>query len=461
MHITKISVRIISVITVFFILSVGVLQLPSTIKGEVYVGDDWVVTTEESWNNETFILSGNLIIESGGKLFFDNVTLKMNLFQIDQYEIVVRNGGEFYVRTSNITINHPDIQYQGYRTYYGFKVEGELEIRNSEISYQGTNVGSERMGIYIQSDFVNITNSRIFYGYTGIGCENTSPLIIGNNIEFNYGTGIYVRGSNSSPIILENRIFDNGGIGIDSISSSPVIDRCDIAFNGLDGINGYSLSNIVCLNSTIANNGGGGGYGVSSRAYSTLTVVNCSIFNNPYGNYDYDPGSTIIRQNWLDLQSIDSTSGQSLPNARVLINDTYGDTVYDGYTDSDGWLRNVNLTHKILGNGSGTFTPHNVTISKDNYFANWTDVTMNESHEVTVELTPHPIPTPYTVYGRVEETAGTPAAGANISCLAPGYGRVETNTDADGYFYLNLGDIPGYVPQMGDTVHIDIEHSAV
>jgi len=293
----------------------------------------------------------------------------------------------------------------------------------------------------------------------GITCSGGSINIYKTLITACGGRSIDVLDKGNATIIDTNITYNGWGLSTWD-ANSIFIEGSYIDSNGADGIEGFIAKIIRVQNTSITNNGNGGGYGIEARFSSKIVLINCSVHDNVYGNYDYDPGSTIIRQNWLDPQSIDSTSGQSLQNARVLINDTYGDTVYDGYTDSDGWLRNVNLTHKILGNGSGTFTPHNITVSKDNYFANWTEVMMNESHEVTVGLTPHPVPTPYTVYGRVEETAGMPAAGANISCLAPGFGRVETNTDADGYFYLNLGSISGYVANIGDIVHIDVEHSA-
>jgi len=439
------SVVILS-IALLMISGITIFEITSTSIADEYINGDWIITSEEHYDNETYVVTGDIIIENGGKLYLDNVTIKMNILFDNQFEINVKYGGELYAKFSNFTSNHPEME----ENRYSFKVNGTLELRYNELSYTG---------LAITSDAVMIDTNYFFSCGTGIYIVEASPTII-NPIITNSGTGIGMY-YYASPIIINPIITSNSGWGIlINHWSSPFIEGGTISYNGGDGIDAGPECYVNISNTTISYNGADGGYGVESRGGSVVTLINCTINDNVYGNYDYDPGSTIIRQNWLDLRTIDSNSNQPIPNARVLINNTYGDTVYDGYTDSDGWLRNVNLTHKILGNGSGTFTPHNITISKDNYFANWTEVMMNESHKVTVELTPHPVPTPYTVYGRVEETAGMPAAGANISCLAPGFGRVETNTDADGYFYLNLGSIPGYVANIGDIVHIDVEHSA-
>jgi len=436
---------VLAVVSVSLFSPLVLLSVPQ-VEGEIYINGDWVITSEEHYDNETYILNGNLYVENGGKLFFDNVTLKINCVFEGQYKILVEENGSFIIMNSIITSNNPDLPNNNGKYYWD--VYGILEATSSNIAYVasqfpygGINIFNSNNVIFICISF-NFTT--LYFEYSDIyiyGCVFSNPS--GITLEY------------SSPRIIDTIVEGGAGVNI-RFNSSPLLDNVTIINSPGDGLEILNGPNVMVINSTLAYNGASGGYGIEARGGSVVTLINCSVHDNVYGNYDYDPGSTIIRQNWLDLQSIDSNSGQPIPDARVLINDTYGDTVYDGYTDSDGWLRNVNLTHKIMGNGSGTFTPHNITISKDNYFANWTEVMMNESYKVTVELTPHPVPAPYTVYGRVEETAGIPAAGANISCLAPGYGRVETNTDADGYFYVNLGSIPGYVANIGDIVHIDI-----
>ena len=48
------------------------------VDGVQYIDGDWIVTGTEEYTDETIILSGNLTVDSGGVLIFNNVTLAMN-----------------------------------------------------------------------------------------------------------------------------------------------------------------------------------------------------------------------------------------------------------------------------------------------------------------------------------------------------------------------------------------------
>ncbi|MCD6461611.1 MAG: carboxypeptidase regulatory-like domain-containing protein [Thermoplasmata archaeon] len=73
---------------------------------------------------------------------------------------------------------------------------------------------------------------------------------------------------------------------------------------------------------------------------------------------------------------------------------------------------------------------------------------------VEVQQSPPP-PTPYPLYGDVEDESGNPVDGATVTAYAPGYGQTSTTTDANGSFTLDLSNIPGYTPASGDTVYIN------
>ena len=68
---------------------------------------DWIIENETLVKNKEILLNGNLIINNGSKLTFDNVTLKMNCTTNGEYKIKIKKGGEFFARNNtNITSNN-------------------------------------------------------------------------------------------------------------------------------------------------------------------------------------------------------------------------------------------------------------------------------------------------------------------------------------------------------------------
>jgi len=398
------------------------LTLTKNTEAVLYVNSDWIVSSDENWDNETIVLTGNLIIENSGKLILDNITLKMNYAFTGQYIINVTGGGELEIRNSIITTNHPEVEL-----YYYFKVFGIMNMMGTEVSFvRGENSWYE--GIQIFSDDVVIDYCTLYNNVGAIACIGSRPTIINSKIYNSIGRSI--------------GIWANG---------YPSIINCDLSNNG-DGLIVDGASAQV-VNSTITNNVR---WGVFCSGYSTVYLLNTTVQNN--GDYDlkYNAVDQIVIQNWLDLDVKDQASSP-IPFVNITADDVNGDLEWEGHTDDQGHAL-IPLTTRKMGRDAGYYTPHNITASKDFYSANWTEYYVDQSMSAEIRLEPLPVPTPYTVYGKVDETPWIPAVGANVTCTVPGYGSLEGVTDASGYFDFNLGNIAGYVASPGDDISIDIEH---
>ena len=119
-----------SIMNILLVLGVLVVLFPlstPTAKATTIFYVDWEIYDTQSYNDETFILYGDLFIYSNGSLTLDNCTLKMALGSPDPgNEIKVYINGIFnLLNNSLITTNStsPDP--------YEFRIDGTALIENS------------------------------------------------------------------------------------------------------------------------------------------------------------------------------------------------------------------------------------------------------------------------------------------------------------------------------------------
>jgi len=235
--------------------------------------DDWIVTGEEVHENETIILTGNLIVQSGGNLTLINCTLLMDCSYDGQYQIKVESGGIMNVlEGSNITAYDPEHEFL-------FYVYGQLTMRNSFLSECG--YIWDYSGLRLQTDEgVLIENCTISKCYIGICCYNALNVTIANcTISQNDLFGISCWNSSSNITITNCTISQNHENGINCWyhSSDIAIMNCVISQNGL-GINCTEcLENITITNCTISYNGW---CGVQCWSSSAIAIHYCDIFSN-------------------------------------------------------------------------------------------------------------------------------------------------------------------------------------
>ena len=64
----------------------------------------------------------------------------------------------------------------------------------------------------------------------------------------------------------------------------------------------------------------------------------------------------------------------------------------------------------------------------------------------------------YLVYGSVGDGYGGGVEGATVNCTVIGHGALEVESDANGFFVLNLGNIEGYIADVGDDLVINVTY---
>lgn len=203
-----------------------------------------------------------------------------------------------YIRTHNGVINIDGIKIYGWddanntfdtnvgdgRAYIIAKYGAELNIRNAEISYLGTNESSESYGVTWRDDTtVNaaglmrtqvtgvVENSKFHHNFAGVQLMQAGDMTFtGNEFHSNATNGFYARDGSRDVLLSGNLAYNNASDGI-------VLAR--------------GITNFTLRNNKSYNNGNGGfahgivvSYGSPPRAAS---VENLLEGNEVYGNGGY------------------------------------------------------------------------------------------------------------------------------------------------------------------------------
>ena len=245
--------------------------------------DDWIVTGEEVRRDETIILTGNLIIQSGGNLTLINCTLLMNCSSDGEWQIRVERGGMMNVlEGSNITAYDPEHEFL-------FYVYGSLIMHDSFLSECGywDYSGSDHLGLWLEtSEGVELYNTTITRCCYGVYCYyRSSNIIIRGCTISNNDLGLYCF-DRSSNITISNCTISNNEWGLRCAGSSIIIRGCTISNNDKDGVFCESSSNIAIIDCMISHNGENG---IECSLSSDITISNCTIRDNSllglYGLY--------------------------------------------------------------------------------------------------------------------------------------------------------------------------------
>jgi len=293
------------VVFVVAVFSVGVVF----VVGGPPSSGDWIVTGTESYSDQTIVLDGNLIVENGGNLTFENVTFELNCHFDGEYNITVNPGGKFYVLDGSVITSHAP------SNAYSFFVQPNSTFRmsNSELHSAGWIIPfvEEHMGLHILSDDAVVENSLISNNSHSIMAIGDGVVIRNNNITENY-EGIRIGGAASiynnyiskngggvtiggpcSPSVYDNTIEYNSGSGICIADGTPIIRDNNIIKNR-EGIHLYSRANPMILNNTIASNND---TGVTVRDHSSGTIQGNIIVGNQVGVGIHEKSNPTIQGN--------------------------------------------------------------------------------------------------------------------------------------------------------------------
>jgi parallel beta-helix repeat protein len=272
-----------------------------------YLTGEWNVTGTESYSDESIVLTGNLSIKSGGSLTLKNVTLAMNCtFANATYTIEVLSGGTLIIMDgdndpsttsdrSNITDSPFDIDDRSpadYRTAVRVYPSTTLSIENSLVRECGAPyVGSENVGLYVDTHNANIQNCTFVNMKNGIRADHVNYLTIGYN-EFKYCDeyGVYFTWCHYIDFFNNNIHHCEEGAFIASdngvIRNNYIHNNSDVfKIPGNDhGLTVWWSDYTDIYNNTIENNGGkSGSYQVEFAASSYITFYNNTIQKSKSG----------------------------------------------------------------------------------------------------------------------------------------------------------------------------------
>jgi len=233
--------------------------------------------------NSSPTIDNNFITENGG----GGIGCKGSSSPIIKNNVIDGNDASFGAGISCDTSSSPQII-------------NNIIKNNQAVPFPGGDGCGGGIAILCNSQIIingNTIANNISYSVTdngfgaGIYCENTSPLIINNEIIGNngyigfytYGGGIFCK--NSSPMIIRNIIVNNSSLSGAihcNYYSSPIIDSCIIINNNSDGVYSDFGSNPEIYYNDIYNNTG---FGVMNMDSTVLVIAGSNWWGDNSGPY--------------------------------------------------------------------------------------------------------------------------------------------------------------------------------
>jgi len=264
----------------------------------------WIVTQEQTIENEAIILNGDLTVKDGGSLTLTNVTLKLNCDYDGQYRITVETGGSMFINRSNITA--ADLEHR-----FAFIVRGDAFVmRDSELhgcgwGREGKDQGIPEpapvshdaegwsvAGLFIETDRAVIESNLISNNFAALVLEGTGITVKSNNINSNDFNPISVFGSDTyiGDNVIQHSAPSGWGRCIDLHDGhNNAIVNNTLSGEGEGGgvVSGIhvanSWGNIIENNTLTALNGFGICLGVAVFISSNNTVANNTISVGEFG----------------------------------------------------------------------------------------------------------------------------------------------------------------------------------
>jgi parallel beta-helix repeat protein len=349
------------------------------VDGTQYVDGDWYVNDTQSYTDENIILSGNLIINSGGHLTLNHVILAMNCTFDGEYGIEVKDGGTLIITdidcdpaTVNDFSNLTDSPFDTDNGSFDFDFEyafmaypgSSLTITNSIVREAGYGDLNGAYGIQSNSDNTTIENCTFSDNYYSIFLYNAMDYKVGNNDISNSEYGIYSYVSRGT--IFQNDLgYNENGIRIwgfdDEIRNNNVFFNNNIGME----ING---NNLVVDGNTVNDNY----HGIYSKFAANVQISNNEVFGNTqYGIYASDDQiqvhDNLAYQNQYGIYArgdeIDIYNNTAHNNTEVglYLTNLFDSEIYNNvliYNGGTSW------THNLYIGFSGNLDVHNNTIQK-------------------------------------------------------------------------------------------------
>jgi parallel beta-helix repeat protein len=283
---------------------------------------------------------------------------------------------------NNIISNEFGPPYGWLSNFHGIRISNSNpKITNNTIAY------NNQMGIICQGSGNPIIENNIISenDIYGINIEGSSVTIVNNTISNNEYCGI-AGGSSQDVTITQNEIYNNkrrwafysAGIYLKRTS-----DNCTIEDNTLfDNYNGVYCedSTPIITNNKIYNNERWGIHSLGAKPQiNNNNYENATGSSNEYGR---------VLQEWRLAIQVTDNNGTNMNDIFLFIRDKSNNLVWNGYKSSFEEVIDITLKEYEIQN-DGTYincTPHEIFAIQYESGGNSTDFTMDSNSETTVEL---------------------------------------------------------------------------
>jgi parallel beta-helix repeat protein len=211
---------------------------------------DWVISNDTSVWDESYTVSGNIIVMEGGNLTFENVSIYFAGSYNGEYRFEVQDGGQIHIKDKN---GVPSVIASSNQYSYRFLISSgaSAEISNSLITDCGyddwNGPTNNNTGLWITSPNVTISNCNLSGNHVGIYIYDTFGVSITDCILSSNAYGIYVQKSHD--LVISGNVIENceedgiylspNGCGYQTLDYSNLILNND--FNG-GYLNDWELS---------------------------------------------------------------------------------------------------------------------------------------------------------------------------------------------------------------------------
>lgn len=381
----------------------------------------WIVEDGDNltYSDETILLNGDLVIQPGGTLTFENVEMYSNARgdKNATIRILVEEGGTFIVQGSLLSSRYEVDEYQGNQPWrYKFHVYGALNMTASTVEYMwgdlegiiipdvaGSMHSTNTGGIEIWSDDVFIQGCTITRGQTcGMNIWEGSPRILDTAFVENDMMGLSILDGESAAVFRGCSFSSNGGRGVTLHANYLDFRDNDIHDNGGSGFFIINSQNVSFENLDISGNLRG-----LHVVLCDATFLNCSIVNNQVTMAVTNEGSVVLENcecditgDDLDLHencwvaycvpvdvSVRDEDGVAVEGATVIMTGIEGNLTWThtSRTDTKGMARSFPALIVRFNDWWHNLSLYSIEAQKGSRFSNMTE-NITEAVEVFLDL---------------------------------------------------------------------------
>jgi len=300
-----------------------------------------------------------------------------------RYGVFCGNSSSPIVTRNNITLNEWGVVCEDFS--YSSPFIGDNFIVNNNKTHYTDGLMDGQGGIYIGSKTspTVVNNTITGFHFYGIYCYNPSPPIE-NPIVNNKLLGDYW---SADPLIINNTLLNNYWSFVFYYASNVTVENCNVSSNlaASAGVIVDSSNSIIFINSTINT------YHTewSTRDLWLYSKSNITLINTTFNKTKIcwgDQSSTLTVGWYLNVKVTDKNS-IPIPDVAIVVYNSSDAEIYNEGTNLGGWAKDIVCIEKIQTATESTMhTPHNITVSKEQYFTNYTSIMMNASKDIVIVL---------------------------------------------------------------------------